>query len=178
MNLSLIRSVLGTALMAAGGLALAGLLLVVAMPLAHLTPRPVLSGSMEPTIPTGSLLVTKPVDVARLHEGDVVTVRIGNDFLTHRIVDTTAPGEPSALVTRGDANNADDAPVQRDWVVGVPVVSVPYVGQLLVWSQSGPGMLGLLLTPLLLMLAGAGLRPRAREREAEQPTRQELRLVP
>ncbi len=175
MNLSLIRSVLGRVLTAAGGLALAGLLLVAAMPLAHLTPRPVLSGSMEPTIRTGSLLVTKPVDVDRLNAGDVVTVHIGSDFLTHRIVDTSAPGDPGALVTRGDANNTDDAPVQRDWVVGVPVVSVPYAGQVLVWTQSGPGMLMVLLAPLLLMLAGASLRPRARAR-AEQPAREELRI--
>jgi signal peptidase I len=176
MNLSLIRSVLGRVLMAAGGLALAALLLVTAMPLVHLAPRPVLSGSMEPTIPTGSLLVTKPVDVDSLDEGDVVTMHIGNDFLTHRIVDTTAPGDPNALVTRGDANNANDAPVQRDWVVGVPVVSVPYVGQVLVWSQSGTGMLGVLLTPLLLMLAGAGLRSGAGRPEAES-AREELRVL-
>ena len=127
---------------------------------------------MEPSIQTGSLLVTKPVDVATLREGDVVTVHIGDDFLTHRIVDASAPGDPQALVTRGDANDADDAPVQRGWVVGTPVTDLPYLGQVLVWSQSGAGFLGVVLTPMLLMIAGAAIRPRRGGAKAEGPAGQ------
>lgn len=172
MNLNLIRSAVGRVLMGLGGIALIGLLLVTAMPLAHLTPRPVLSGSMEPSIRTGSLLVTKPVDVDTLRVGDVVTVHIGDDYLTHRIADTRVPGDPQAVVTRGDANDADDAPVQRGWVVGKPVTSVPYAGQVLVWSQSGAGFLAVVMTPMLLMIAGAALRPRAGGPKAGRPAGQ------
>jgi len=177
MSLNLIRSAVGRLLVGAGGLALIGLLAVTVMPMLDLTPRPVLSGSMEPSIQTGSLLVTKPVDVASLREGDVVTVDLGSDYLTHRIVDASVPGDPQALVTRGDASDANDDPIQRDWVVGVPVTSVPYLGHVLLWTQSGPGFLAVVTTPLLLMLAGAAVRPRAGGPRVEQSARKKLRLV-
>src|SRR3546814_7265110 len=50
----------------------------------------VLSGSMSPTIPKGSIVLVKPVDPQSLDEGDVITwqVRPGEStYITHRIVE-------------------------------------------------------------------------------------------
>lgn len=64
----------------------------------------VLSGSMEPEIPTGSVVV---VDGRKKewNPGDVITYRRGNMVVTHRIVEKSEEG----YYTKGDANAEEDA---------------------------------------------------------------------
>lgn len=72
------------------------------------------TGSMEPALPTGSLIVVERVAASELRVGDVITVvRDDGARVTHRIVDTaeTDDGRP-AFRTKGDANPATDS-----WVV-------------------------------------------------------------
>lgn len=44
------------------------------------------SGSMEPTLPVGSLVIVTPCNYEDLKEGDIVTMDAGGINLTHRIV--------------------------------------------------------------------------------------------
>ena len=72
----------------------------------------VLSGSMEPTYHTGSLIYVKSVDYKELQPGDVITFMLDEDTIaTHRIVevvpDETEP-ETLRFRTKGDANDAVD----------------------------------------------------------------------
>src|SRR6478672_13379767 len=52
-------------------------------------PMVFLSGSMSPTIPAGSLALTRPVPAADLRPGDVVAAPLGDELVTHRIVAIT-----------------------------------------------------------------------------------------
>ena len=82
-------------------------LLLVGARVAGLQVFTVLSGSMEPTIPTYSVcLVTTRVDYGDLSVGDIVvyTRRSDGQQIVHRIVDVTDTG----AITRGDANQTDD----------------------------------------------------------------------
>src|SRR5690606_9993103 len=76
-------------------------------------PLTVLTGSMEPTIPTGSQVVVAPVDdVAALEVGDVITVMPFPDdptLVTHRVVARTDTADGPSFVTQGDANDVADA---------------------------------------------------------------------
>src|SRR6266498_1989012 len=56
------------------------------------------SGSMEPTLPVGSLIVAKKQ--SHYQVGDVITFKQGNSFVTHRINNI----ENGAFQTKGDAN--------------------------------------------------------------------------
>lgn len=88
------------------------------------------SESMEPTIPKGSLVWTT---VREPQIGDVVVYDspTGAGFQVHRIIDVINVYGLVQYVTKGDANEApDSAIVQRDWIVGVVVRDVPYVGML------------------------------------------------
>lgn len=74
----------------------------------------VVTGSMEPTIPTGSLLVTKTVEIEEIEEGDIICFRSKSSgmlgqVITHRVVDIQT-GEDGLLYleTRGDANPSSD----------------------------------------------------------------------
>lgn len=115
-------------------LAVAVALVMVVVPLiAGATPYTVLTGSMRPGMPPGSLAVVRPVDVNTLGVGDVVTyqVRSGDpEVITHRIVAQSidSHGERT-FITRGDANGADDAdPVVPGQIHGKLWYSVPVLG--------------------------------------------------
>ena len=109
-----------------------------------LRPMTVLSGSMEPTYHTGSLIYVKKVDYKTLKEGDVITFMLDEDTLaTHRITAVIPdPEDPETLRfrTKGDANDAEDgAPVHYKNVVGSPVFSIPKLGYVADYIQNPPG---------------------------------------
>ncbi len=80
-------------------------------------------GSMQPTIPNGSLLVSVPRHVSELERGDVVSlVRFDGSRVTHRVVDVNADGE---LITRGDANTVNDPVGYAGVDVDLVVMSIP-----------------------------------------------------
>jgi len=94
-----------------------------------------LSGSMEPWARAGDMVVVRPVDADDLRLGDVVTFqeRSGDPTLvTHRIVGRLGPDDQGRdrLITRGDANGANDPPIVTDQVMGRVMYRVPWVGHL------------------------------------------------
>jgi len=109
------------------------LVLVVVPKLSGSTPLTVLTGSMEPTLPPGTLLVVRPVDTADVRVGDVVTYQIESgrpEVISHRVVEVASSSDGSTtFVTKGDANgSADEAPVRPEQVRGELWYSVPWVG--------------------------------------------------
>lgn len=99
------------------------------------TPYTVLTGSMSPAYPAGTLVVVRPVALADVRVGDVVTYQLRSGepaVATHRVVGVswTAEGE-RVLTTRGDANSVADAePVREVQLRGEVWYSVPWVGRL------------------------------------------------
>ncbi len=97
----------------------------------------VLSGSMEPGIEAGDVVVTSPHDGTGLGPGTVIVFKnpAGEGQITHRIVDIAPTGE---YVTRGDRNGrVDSDPVTADQVVGVGRILVPFVGKPYAWVYAG-----------------------------------------
>ena len=99
------------------------------------TPYTVLTGSMSPTYPPGTLVVVRPTPPDDIAVGDVITYQLDSGrptVVTHRVVAvgaSTSSGE-RVFTTRGDANGADDAervrPVQ---VRGTVWYGVPHLGR-------------------------------------------------
>lgn len=120
----------------------------------------VLSGSMEPNYPTGSLIFVREVDPFTLAEGDVITFMLDEDTVaTHRIVDVVPDeGDPSVVrfQTKGDANDAPDGSlVHYKNVIGSPVFCVPQLGYVMNYVQNPPGLyvaIAVFAVLLLLML--------------------------
>ena len=105
----------------------------------------VLSGSMEPTYHTGSLIYVKDVNPYKIEAGDVITFMIDEDTVaTHRVVEVVPDEEDSTTVrfrTKGDANNAEDGSlVHYKNVLGTPVFTIPQLGYLASYIQNPPGM--------------------------------------
>jgi signal peptidase I len=73
---------------------------------------PVLSGSMEPNVPKGAMVVAEPADVHDLRVGDVMLFNApieGHPPVVHRIHEILEVEGQPAFRTKGDANNAPDA---------------------------------------------------------------------
>jgi signal peptidase len=118
------------------GLVLLIAVLVIALPtLTKSTPYTVLTSSMTPSYPAGTLVIVKPTDVQQIRIGDVVTYQLESNqpaVVTHRVIQiiepTTASGTES-FITKGDANSLPDAkPVKPVQVRGVVWYAVPYIG--------------------------------------------------
>ena len=167
--------------------------LLVGVRLAGLQVFTVLSGSMEPTYHTGSLIYVKKVDAAKLSEGTVITFMLDEDTVaTHRIVGVVPDEDEPGVVryrTKGDANEAEDGSlVHYKNVIGTPVFSIPKLGYLANYIQHPPGtyvavsagaavLLLMFLPELIGMMRGDGEedKPPKEKAPAEKPPKEKKR---
>lgn len=124
--------------------------------------KTVLSGSMEPTFMTGSVIAVKPLNQEEsksLAKDDIITFQTADDMLiTHRVMDVVKSGDQVMYETKGDNNNAPDLDlVLSDNVRGQYAnFTVPYIGYFFNFSQSKAGSAILMVVPGLLLLGYAG----------------------
>ncbi len=132
-------------------------LLLVGARLVGLQVFTVLSGSMEPTYHTGSLIYVKKVDPYTIKEGQPITFMLDeNTVATHRVVGIVPDEEDASVIrfrTKGDANDAEDGGlVHYKNVIGTPVFTIPYLGYVADYIQHPPGMYVALSGAAVLLL--------------------------
>ena len=111
------------------------------------------SGSMEPAIKTGSVVIVKPVENYKAN--DVITFEDGgkDKTTTHRIVDVEVISGQTQYITKGDANNAEDSnKVPKDKVVGKVLTSIPYAGYILAMAKKPIGFVLLVVVPCVMII--------------------------
>ncbi|MFZ2887109.1 MAG: signal peptidase I, partial [Minisyncoccia bacterium] len=134
---------------------IAGLVLGTMLPIpGNIEMKIVKSGSMEPAIPTGSVVVVKPQGDYRVN--DVIT--FGEDTktqvpTTHRILAIEGTGAQAVYTTKGDANEEQDAnTVARREVIGKVIFSLPYAGFVLDFARQPIGFVLLIAVPAVLVI--------------------------
>ncbi len=80
------------------------------------------TGSMEETISAGDWIIVKLTKNVKLN--DIITYRLKGEYITHRIIEVYN----GTFITRGDANNAKDDPIDQNQVVGKVVRILPNFG--------------------------------------------------
>lgn len=112
----------------------------------------VISGSMEPEYPVGSLIYVKEVDPSEIEVGDVITYVLPNETpSTHRVV--RVDEENQHFYTKGDANEIEDgAPVHFKNLIGTPVFTIPLLGYIAYYIQHPPGMYIALAAGAILLI--------------------------
>lgn len=99
-------------------------------------PYHVSTGSMEPAIHVGSLIYVKKVPPEAIFENSIVTFRLGDTVITHRVV--SADKEKQTYRTKGDANEIEDGDIPYSKIIGkADKIVVPYVGKFVEWTQQG-----------------------------------------
>lgn len=154
-------------LLAVGAVLLA---MVVVPRLSGATPYTVLTSSMEPGLPPGTLVVVKPTPATDLSAGDVITFQpySGNPaVVTHRIDGIFYDAQSQMRIyTKGDANNvADDWVLVPEQVRGRVWYSVPQLGRVnsLLSGQSRSvlvTMVGVALAGYAVWMFGSAFRER------------------
>ena len=136
-------------------LAVAILLVVSILPITgNIKVLTVLSGSMEPTIHTGSVVVVKPITNYKV--GDVITFGPNTKIqipTTHRIAEIRVQEGQTVYKTQGDANNGEDMKeVSGKDVIGKVYFSVPYVGYIIDFVRQPTGLILVIVLPAIFIV--------------------------
>jgi len=110
------------------------------------------SGSMEPAIMTGDLIIIRPSLSYVQHQ--VVTFKDSEDrVVTHRIMDIESTDAGLVFVTKGDANPASDVEkIDLNQIVGRVALVVPKLGYLVSFGKSRWGSLFLVIIPAVVII--------------------------
>jgi signal peptidase len=121
------------------------------------------SGSMNPSIKIGSVLLLQPTSQVKknaspmlaptFHKGDIVTYLTGKDPVTHRIVAIEGTAGQVTYQTKGDANRTiDQGKVAEKQILGKVILTVPYVGQVVSFAKTQLGFIFLIVIPITLII--------------------------
>lgn len=132
----------------------------------------VISGSMEPAIPTGSLVYIKETEAENIKEDDIIAfygAMDSNAIITHRVVENRVlMGE---FVTKGDANKTEDMnPIPYSNFIGKVVRSIPEVGKIaqVLTSTTGKIIAGGVIAVAVLLQVVASLAERSFDKKREE----------
>lgn len=114
----------------------------------------VLSGSMEPKIKTGSVVVVKPAKDYGV--GDIITfgkISKTETPITHRIKEVKLSEGNTVYVTKGDANeSADPKEISKNEVIGKTLFSVPFLGYAIAFAKKPVGFMILIIIPAIVII--------------------------
>lgn len=128
----------------------------------------VVSGSMEPTIPTGSIIYTVKKDFYA--NNDIVAFEDRGRTISHRIVDVKGIGNEIYYATKGDANNVEDSDmIVRSNIVGATVFFIPYIGKIIMAFKTPIGFgIGIVVPSILFIAMELWTIKREIEKETEK----------
>jgi signal peptidase I len=139
---------------AAGGAAVTLVVAVVAPNVAGGRSLKVLSGSMEPRIHTGDIVVGRWIRPDQVKPGEVITFRKpgAETLITHRVRAVRVTPGGVRVVTKGDANRTvEDWRAPLDARITRAQYRVPKAGYVVQWIQSSAGRYGLVVIPAALI---------------------------
>ena len=136
----------------------------------------VLSGSMDPEIQAGDLIICHQADASQVKKGDIISFfdpqGNGTAVVSHRVtaIEHDSSGKP-VFTTKGDANNvADSAPVTADKVIGIYQFRIPGLGNVAMFMQSTQGLVVCVAVPVALLLAYDIIRRRSYDKQSQAET--------
>lgn len=123
----------------------------------------VLSGSMEPEMSKGDLIVVKELEAYR--EKDIVVYQSKSSLVVHRIISI----DGDAVITQGDANNAPDDPINLSAIKGKVLLRIPYVGRVVNLIKTPIGTISIVAIAILLIEI-----PRRTEKKKDDEEKQKI----
>lgn len=100
-------------------------------------PTAIATGSMEPEIQIGDMVVMARWGLGDIQPGDVIAVERQGRTIVHRVVEVRQEAGETRYITQGDANNApDDEPATQSQVEGRMIGLVPAVGRISLWLHT------------------------------------------
>ena len=114
----------------------------------------VTSGSMEPVVTTGSLVIETVL--RKFQVGDIVTYKLSQNprnLVTHRIVEIEKINGSNFFKVKGDAVNQPDAAlVPEDQITGKVILSIPFAGRIMAFGRTQTGVMFLAVIPAAIIV--------------------------
>ncbi len=108
---------------------ISGLIIVFSLGGFGVKPIVIITGSMQPTIKEGDLLVIKECDIKDITIGNIIQYQLNDYTVVHRVIKIYQERNAIKLITKGDNNNNEDRyPVTKDNLVGCLKYRLPYLG--------------------------------------------------
>lgn len=130
----------------------------------------VLSGSMEPELSKGDLIVVKETDSFDIK--DVVVYQDGQSLVVHRIIEINE----NEITTKGDANNTADKPIESSLIKGKVVFSVPYAGSIVEFIKTPIGTI-LIIALAIILLEVPRLKEKQKDADELEKIKEEIRKL-
>ncbi len=130
----------------------------------------VLSGSMEPRLSIDDLVVIRQTDTVQ--PGDIVVYQDGGSLVIHRVMKV----DGDTVQTKGDANNAPDAPITMDAVKGVLLWDVPGVGAAVRLFRQ-PVVIAALLAAMVILTERSYRKEKKKDTQELENIQQEIRQL-
>jgi len=110
------------------------------------------SGSMEPTIMTGDIILVH--SQPQYFINDTITFFCSdNRIVTHRIIKSSNEGEETVFNTKGDANRSVDSDIATlDKIIGKVILVIPKLGYFVAFAKSLPGLIILIFIPTFFLI--------------------------
>lgn len=98
----------------------------------------IISGSMEPNLKIGDIVVTKNVEQENIQIGDVISFRLGQSVVTHRVTDIGKDENGNIeYITKGDNNNVEDSKtVTIEQIEGKSFMVIKSIGKIALVLQN------------------------------------------
>lgn len=115
----------------------------------------VLTGSMEPAIKTGSMVIVRPAENYKIN--DIITFnpvgKADKTPITHRIHDIRVQGGTPIYITKGDANEVQDlTEIGQYQIIGKMIFGVPYIGAVVNVAKTPVGFTLLIIVPAVIFI--------------------------
>lgn len=103
----------------------------------------VATASMYPTIEIGDVVIVKITKEVEIN--DIIVYKDENSIITHRLVEK----DEDKLIAKGDANNSEDKPINKDMVLGEVIQIIPKLGT---WRKvfTSTEIVGLIIVLIIL----------------------------
>lgn len=125
----------------------------------------IVSGSMEPNLNVGDIVLIKTVDEQEIKVNDIISFREGQSIITHRIVEISEEEGIKKYITKGDNNNAKDSnAVEYEEIEGVYIVKIPKIGWLVIFLKNKIVIISIILIFYLMYIHNSNVNKKRNER--------------
>ncbi len=134
----------------------------------------IVSGSMEPTLPVGSVVYVEHCAVSEVRPGEIIAFRDDDTVVTHRVIETRP--QEGAFITKGDANESTDIQPTPYWeLIGRVKMCIPILGKLLALYSSREGKIVLVffaMSGLLFRMIASRMKAQLERDRAKKAARE------
>lgn len=137
----------------------------------------IISGSMEPNLQIGDIVIVKKVAQNELEKGDIISYRQGQSVITHRIAEVIDKEGEVEYKTKGDNNNAEDSgTISYEMIEGKVVKHISQVGKIAIILQKKGTIIFIILILYIYILYSSSIKKKRALRKLKREEFESKRL--